>query len=132
VNDFLYRLASAIATAEGFFTDGTLPRRDNNPGDLRAAPWLIHPVIVAGFWNAASVAEGIAGIYHQLALDIARGWTLRELISAWAPETDGNNTENYIKETARRVGLTYYPPPVPGAASTEPPLWNYLTIAMIA
>jgi hypothetical protein len=129
MNNFLYLLASAIASAEGFFVAGSLPRRDNNPGDLRAAPWLIHPVVVNGFWNAESVEEGIAGIYHQLALDISRGWTLRKLISTWAPEKDGNNTENYIKETARRVGLTYFPP---DQAAAEPPLWNNLTIGLIA
>ena len=113
-------LASAIASGEGVFVNGSLPQRNNNPGDLRAAPWLKHPVIAHGFWVAGSMAEGIAGLYHQIALDIARGWTLRQLITAWAPESDGNNTTNYIAETARRTGL-----------DTDVPLYNYLSIEHI-
>ena len=99
------KIASAIATGEGFFVNGSLPQRNNNPGDLRAAPWLTHPVVVAGFWQAPNVAAGIAGLYHQIALDISRGWTLAQLIRAWAPPSDGNDTENYVRETARRVGI---------------------------
>lgn len=120
MNDFLFRLISAIATQEGFFLNGSLPRRDNNPGDLRNAPWLIHPVVVKGFWEAASLQEGLAGLYHQVALDIARGWTLEQLISSWAPASDGNRTSEYISETARRVGIP-----------SNVPLWNFLTIEEI-
>ena len=120
VEDLIFRLASAIATAEGFFVNGSLPSRDNNPGDLRAAPWLTNPAVAHGFWVARSLPEGIAGLYHQIALDVARGYTLRQLISAWAPPSDGNNTANYISETARRTGL-----------DADTPLWNYLGLEAI-
>jgi len=110
-------IASAIASGEGFFVNGSLPQRDNNPGDLRAAPWLVHPVIVDDFWKASLLAQGIAGLYHQIALDIARGYTLRQLIEAWAPASDGNNTENYVNETARRTGL-----------DPDTPLWTFFSI----
>jgi len=113
-------IASAIASGEGFFVNGALPQRDNNPGDLRAAPWLAHPVITNGFWVAPTLAAGIAGLYHQIALDIARGYTLRQLITAWAPASDGNNTENYVNETARRTGL-----------DPDTPLWNFFSIEQI-
>lgn len=128
MTDLIAKLASAISTAEGFWVAGSLPSRDNNPGDLRQAPWLQHPVLAGGFWQAPSRAAGIAGLMHQIALDISRGYTLRQLISAWAPPSDGNNTENYIRETARRLGLTYYPP---DQSVQEPPLWNFLEISEI-
>jgi len=121
VTDLLFKLASAIGTAEGYFVAGSLPQRHNNPGDLRSAPWLKGAKIENGFWHAKSAGEGIAGLYHQIALDIARGATLRQLISKWAPPGDGNNTENYIAETARRVGI-------PDDAT---PLWNYLSVSAI-
>lgn len=105
MTDLLYKLASAIASAEGYFVPGSLPARNNNPGDLRAAPWLPSPKIVNNFWSASSPAQGIAGLYHQLALDIARGQSLRQLVTSWAPPTE-NNTANYLAETARRVGIT--------------------------
>ena len=117
MDNLISKLASAIATAEGFFVEGSLPQRDNNPGDLRAAPWLVHPVVEHGFWVARSLAEGTAGLCHQIALDIARGWTLRQLIAAWAPPSDGNKTDDYIRETCRRTGL-----------DADTPLWNYLSI----
>lgn len=118
-------LANAIATAEGFFVNGSLPNRNNNPGDLRAAPWLQHPVVGAGFWQAESQASGIAGLYHQLALDIARGQSLRALISAWAPPSDGNNTENYINETMRRLGVQGF------IIDPDAPLQKYLVLKVV-
>ncbi|MGD0012916.1 MAG: hypothetical protein ABSD56_00610 [Bryobacteraceae bacterium] len=121
MDNVISRLASAIATGEGFFVAGSLPSRNNNPGDLRAAPWRAQPVIRRGFWVAGSLPEGIAGLYHEIALDIARGWTLRQLITAWAPASDGNDTENYIRETARRTGL-----------DADTPLWSYLSIDPIS
>lgn len=137
MTDFLFKLCSAITTAEGFFVAGSLPSRDNNPGDLRSAPWLQHPVLEHGFWHASSLQEGTAGLYHQAALDIARGWTMRKFISTYAPPSDGNATEKYIQETCRRVGISYFPL-VKSTGSglipdpLEPPLWNYLELAHIA
>lgn len=116
---FLYRLACSFATAEGAFAVGSLPNRDNNPGDLRIAPWILHPTILGGFWRPQSIAEGVAGLYHQLALDIARGQTLRQLVYSYAPASDGNNSANYLAETLRRMDM------LPTDADT--PLWSYLT-----
>lgn len=119
-------IVNAVASAEGFFVNGALPNRDNNPGDLRAAPWLTNPVIVDGFWNAATAAEGIAGCHHQVALDIARGYSLRTLIYAWAPPTDGNKTDNYLQETIRRLAVQGF------AVSPDTQLWSYLDIKYVA
>ena len=111
-------LASAFATEEGFWADGSRPMRDDNPGDLRDAPWLTHPKHDGGFWMADSVAEGVAGLYHQLALDIVRGMTPRQLVAAWAPAADGNATEKYLADILRMTGI----------ANADTPLWNLLTI----
>ncbi|MDE1766554.1 MAG: hypothetical protein KGI27_09850 [Thaumarchaeota archaeon] len=120
MNDLLVKLAGAIATAEGYFAPNSVPARDNNPGDLRAAPWLPAAKIVRNFTVFSSPAQGIGGLYHQLALDIARGDTLRQLVYRWAPPEDGNNTENYLKETARRVGIEVLNPPVKGKGLDQP------------
>ena len=115
------KLASAIATAEGYFVAGSVPQRNNNPGDLRGAPWLTNPKVINHFVQFSTPGQGIAGLYHQVALDMARGVTLRQLISKWAPPSDGNNTENYLKETARRVGI----------ADVDQPLQELLEIELI-
>jgi hypothetical protein len=118
-------LANAIATAEGFFVNGSLPQRNNNPGDLRAAPWLTNPILSNGFWTAATLGAGIAGLQHQLALDIARGWTLKQLIYAWAPPTDNNKTDVYLSETVRRLAQQGI------VVNVDVPLQNYLKIIQI-
>lgn len=118
----LDKLASAIATGEGFFAPNSLPSRDNNPGDIRLDA-LNKDKVVGGFVIFSSKARGIADLYHQIALDIFRGYSLRQLIYAWAPPSDGNNSENYLNETARRIGLT--------KDQVETPLWNFLEINFI-
>lgn len=120
MTDLIGKLASAIATAEGYFVSGSLPARNNNPGDLRAAPWLPNPKIVNNFVVFLSPGAGMAGLYHQIALDIARGASLRSLIQKWAPPTE-NNTQNYLNETARRVGI----------ADLDQPLQELLEISLI-
>jgi hypothetical protein len=106
MTDLLYKLASAIASAEGFYASGDPPPvRNNNPGDLRGAPWLTNPEEIGGFVHFSSPAQGIAGLYHQIALMIARGESLAVLVGHWAPESDGNNESNYLSETARRCGI---------------------------
>lgn len=116
---FLYRLACSFATAEGAFSVGALPNTDNNPGDLRLAPWVANPVVKGGFWCPTTLAEGIAGLYHQLALDIARGYSLRKLVYTYAPPADHNLSENYLVETARRMGIDL-------TKDIDTPLWNFL------
>lgn len=121
---FLYRLVCSIATAEGFFVANSLPSRMFNPGDLRGAPWLLKPTLLSGFIKFDSIAQGIAGLYHQLALDIARGQTLKQLIYGYAPPSDYNNTENYLNETCRRMGLD-------PTKDIDTPLQNFLTLERI-
>jgi len=117
--DVLTKLACAIATAEGWFhPDPTvLPRRNNNPGNLRASP-LTRPK-EKGFVKFAGPKEGIAALYHQIAKHVLRGYTLRTLVEKWAPPTE-NDTERYVRETARRTGL-----------DPDVPLWDYLTMERI-
>lgn len=67
-----------------------------NPGNLRRAPWLVNPPYADGFWQPVSRAQGVAGAAHCVALRIAEGQTLRQLISAWAPASDGNETATYL------------------------------------
>lgn len=118
MNDFMMICCSAIATIEGFWTDGSRPMRNNNPGDLRDEFVLPHPTIEAGFWKADTVAEGIALLFHQFALDVARGMTPRQLVASWAPAQDGNATASYLDQFLKLTGI----------GDPDAPLWNLLTI----
>jgi len=119
--NLIYIIASAIATQEGFYSLNSVASRNHNPGNLRDAPWLgnTRPKDKNGFVTFASESEGVAGMYHQIALDIARGDTLRQLISKWAPPSE-NDTGNYLEETIRRTSL-----------QPDVPLKNYLEIDRI-
>src|SRR5690348_7232620 len=102
---FVDRLASAIATEEGYYSQdpNVPPRRLNNPGDITATPgWK--GLSEGRFRKYSTAAEGICDLYRLILVKMMAGATLRELIYSWAPPNE-NNTENYIRETARRVGI---------------------------
>ncbi len=88
-----------------------------NPGNLRAAPWLSHATILNNFWLPSSRQQGIAGAAHVVALHIAEGNSLRQLISLWAPPSDHNNTEAYIADVAKWAVI----------GDVNVPLYTYLT-----
>ncbi len=111
-------ICSAIAGQEGWWLPESRPRRNNNPGDLRGAPWLVKPQMDGGYWKADSQAQGIAGLYHQVALDIARGYSLTQLLNAWAPASDGNNPAAYIAAVQKATGIT----------DASAPLWDLLEL----
>jgi hypothetical protein len=97
--------ASAIATKEGWFAPiPNLPRTNNNPGDLRASP-LTRPKDKYNFVVFTNPREGTAALYHDLLLKAMRGMSVAQIITAWAPPSDGNNTAQYIKEVCAWTGL---------------------------
>jgi hypothetical protein len=89
MNDLIQRIVNAIFRQEG------MPFDYLNPGNLRAAPWRVKPVVQGGFWGPASRAEGVAGAAHEVALRIAEGQSLAQLINAWAPASE-NPTSAYL------------------------------------
>jgi len=111
VNDLIQRIVNAIIRQEG------MPADYFNPGNLRAAPWLTNPVIIGGFWNPTSRAEGIAGAAHVVALHIAEGNTLCQLIELWAPPSDGNNDNVYIANVMEWAQIP----------QGDVPLWNFVS-----
>lgn len=108
--DLISRIASAIFRQEGMAADYP------NPGNLRGAPWLSRVTLRNGFWVPGSRAEGVAGAMHLIALRIAEGQTLTQLISAWAPPSDGNQTQVYIEHVKEWAAIP----------DENTPLWNYL------
>ncbi len=89
MNDLVQRITNAIFRQEG------MPLTWHNPGNLRRAPWLTNPTIADNFWHPSTRAEGVAGAAHVVALHIAEGNTLTQLIGIWAPPSE-NDTKAYI------------------------------------
>lgn len=121
MNDLIQRLVNAIIRQEG------MPVDYPNPGNLRDCPWFAGSPMQRlyadgtrvqrekGFWRPRSRAEGVAGAAHVVALRIAMGQSLAELILAWAPPSDGNATASYIAHVKEWAGIP----------DETIPLWNY-------
>lgn len=91
------KLAQLIATEEGFFRSGTLPQRNNNPGDLRHSPHSQHDANAPdAIGKIDSAEDGWTDLERQLRIDAGRGFTLREAIYSWAPPTE-NDTAQYLQ-----------------------------------
>ena len=88
-----------------------------NPGNIRTPAWITNPVVHNGFWVPKSRAEGLAGLAHLVALRIAEGWSLTQIIESYAPAADGNNPIAYIQNVANWV-------PIPNTAA---PLYTLIT-----
>ena len=102
-------LACAIAQQEGFHVAGATPAVRNNPGDLRFAsqigaqtpPPSNFPPPIATF---DSLPHGIAALYRQLWLQVARGQTVAAIIAQWAPPNE-NDTGSYLQNVLKWTGL---------------------------
>ena len=110
IGDLIERISNAIVRQEGE------PIVALNPGNLRGAPWLTAPVIKGGFWVPPSREAGLAGIAHVVALRIAMGQSLTQLISAWAPASDHNNTAAYIANVKEWAAIP----------DESAPLWDFV------
>jgi hypothetical protein len=110
MNDLIERLVNAIIRQEGMSPDYP------NPGNLRGAPWRLNPTILHGFWVPNSRAEGVAGAAHVVALHIAEGNSLTQLISIWAPASDNNDTAAYIANVKAWASIP----------DETVPLWNFI------
>lgn len=99
------KLARLIAQEEGYGIPGSVPTRDNNPGDLRHSPHSFHTGDAPdGIGLIATVAEGWADLERQLQLFADRGLTLLQAIYEFAPPEE-NNSAQYLKFVCDGLGL---------------------------
>jgi hypothetical protein len=100
------KLAELIAQEEGFYVPGSLPNRDNNPGDLRHSPHSFHlgsaPDAIGDIDTAA---DGWADLEHQLMLYADRGLTLEQAIYEFAPPSE-NNSAAYLSFICTGLGCS--------------------------
>lgn len=98
------KLAEAIAHEEGFFVPGSLPNRDNNPGDLRHSPHSFHTADAPNaIGQIDNPVDGWDDLELQLKEDAARGWNLQELIYTYAPPTE-NDSAGYLAYVIEYLG----------------------------
>jgi hypothetical protein len=99
------KLAHLIATEEGYDIPGSLPNRNNNPGDLRHSPHSFHqPSNPNAIGKIPTVAEGWEDLESQLKLFADRGLTLYEAIEIFAPPEE-NDTQAYLAYVCNGLGM---------------------------
>lgn len=84
---------------EGAFIQGSLPRRDDNPLDLRN--WGTTP-IVGGFARFPNMVAGVRAGYLDVLANVGR--PLRDFIFKFAPPTE-NNTNGYLEWVSNWTGI---------------------------
>jgi len=99
------KLARLIALEEGFYVPGSLPQRNNNPGDLRHSNHSQHdPAHPDAIGQIDTIEHGWADLERQLELFAKRGLTLRAAIYEFAPPTE-NNSERYLEFVCQGLGV---------------------------
>lgn len=106
----IWNMLIAIAWFEGYFSEGSRARRNNNPGNLRGwDPNL--PKDDAGFDIFPSIDKGVEALWRQIWKNINRGLTLREFFEGkpgiypgYAPLSDGNS-KLYARTVSQYTGI---------------------------
>jgi hypothetical protein len=98
------KLAEAIAHEEGFYVPGSVPNRDNNPGDLRHSPHSFHSAgDPNGIGQIDTITDGWSDLERQLQIYASRGLTVAQAIEEYAPPTE-NNSAAYLAYVCQYVG----------------------------
>lgn len=106
-------LIEAIARIEGFYTPGSRPNRNNNPGDIEWGSFArMHGATAletpkgnepARFAYFPTPEAGFAALHALLSGPAYAHLTIEEAINKYAPPSE-NQTVNYISFVCQRVG----------------------------
>ena len=90
--------------------------RNNNPANIRRGSYwrgLVNKPTDKEFCQFVSMSWGVRALLITLRTYVVKHHlhTVREIITRWAPPTDGNNTERYIEYVEKAV--EQIEPPIP-------------------
>lgn len=83
--------------------DGSRAWRNNNPGNLRASN--LQAGTADGFAVFNTEAEGNEAMWRLLMGSRYQGLTLMELVNRYAPASDNNDTEAYMRAISAMTGM---------------------------
>ena len=102
--------ARAIATAEGFYVAGSIPRLANNPGNLVIPNWSGPTIGSERISVFPTVTEGWNRLYRQLALIVngqsrvySLDMTIAQMGNKWAPGGAANVPGAWANNVARML-----------------------------
>lgn len=109
-------IPEAIGREEGWnLIPAARCKRNNNPGNLNFEQWEVSfgaalETVPAGetarFAVFPNPQAGFAALVHLCGFPKYKGKSLTNLIEAWAPPTDNNNTSLYLSNVCKWTGLT--------------------------
>ncbi|HCU2526232.1 TPA: hypothetical protein OUK38_002783 [Enterobacter hormaechei] len=101
---------SRRAVSEGGSGDGARGIRNNNPGNLeysKTNPWVGQTGDDGRFAKFETPEHGIRALGRNLLSYQRQGIdTVSDIINRWAPPSDNNNTDAYIKAVCAKLGVT--------------------------
>jgi hypothetical protein len=104
----LIDFARAIATAEGFYVPGSIPRIANNPGNLVIPNWTGPTIGSERISMFSTVEEGWSRLYRQLQLIVSGtsrvyslDMTIADMGNRWAPGGSANLPGAWASNVAR-------------------------------
>lgn len=101
-------LLEAMATMEGFYKEGTLAQRRNNPLNIEEGPWTQEHGALPSDGNrfaAFSNFELGFAVARQLLQDDYLGLLIPAVIAKWAPPSENNDT-SYADGVYEMTGLS--------------------------
>jgi hypothetical protein len=114
-------LAVGIARAEGYFVRGSLPNRNNNPGDLRDTSGKLYPKYPKdrqGYVQFPDTATGWQALKNDLRIKLTGksktgfipGWTFDQFADLWASTSPENQRRAWARTVASAVGNAFNMP----------------------
>lgn len=100
-------LLEAIARQEGFYSKGSRPQRDNNPGDIEYGPFAREHGAVGSDGRFAvfpDVQTGFAAMQALLQSKSYSGLSIADALRRWAPSSE-NDTGAYAQHVQQWTGL---------------------------
>lgn len=112
-NDAVQKIAKAVATAEGFYVNGSLPQRANNPGDLELGD--IGNGTINGKTVYANVSQGWQALYGQVQAMLDNSskiygptWTIQDIANEYVSGQSGpsNDSLTWAQNVADNLGVS--------------------------
>ncbi len=105
--DEVLTFIEAIARQEGVNVPGSIPNRDDNPGDIVYGRWAqAHGGLAAGRFARWTTMQAGYEAERELLTDDYLGLTVRQALMKWAPASDGNNVSAYEANVCTWTGMT--------------------------
>ena len=98
------KLAKLMAEMEGYFVEGSIAQRHNNPGDIEHAPgeWHSGSSPIGSFYTPK---KGWAALQNQLEDYANRGLNLSQMVDIYAPPSQ-NDTTDYLDFICEGLGVS--------------------------